>query len=62
MKKNALYIHGFMGNPEGGTFKTLQKTLKNWNIHSISFQTYIQMLKKHSVLSVHTVNPKKLTC
>lgn len=37
MKKNALYIHGFMGNPEGGTFKTLQKTLKNWNIHPISF-------------------------
>lgn len=37
MKKNALYIHGFMGNPEGGTFKTLQKTLKNWNIYSISF-------------------------
>ena len=37
MKKNALYIHGFMGNPEVETFKTLQKTLKNWNIHSISF-------------------------
>ena len=37
MKKNALYLHGFMGNPEAGTFKTLQKTLKNWNIHSISF-------------------------
>ena len=37
MKKNALYIHGFMGNPKGETFKTLQKTLKNWNIHSISF-------------------------
>lgn len=38
MKKNALYIHGFMGNPKGGTFETLNKTLKNWNVHSISFQ------------------------
>ena len=37
MKKNALYIHGFMGNPKGGTFETLTKTLSNWNIHSIPF-------------------------
>ena len=37
MKKNALYIHGFMGNPKGGTFETLHKTLKNWNILSIPF-------------------------
>lgn len=37
MKRNALYIHGFMGNPKSGTFETLNKTLKNWNIHSIPF-------------------------
>ena len=37
MKRNALYIHGFMGNPKGDTFGTLSKTLTNWNIHSISF-------------------------
>ena len=37
MKKNALYIHGFMGNPKGGTFETLKKTLKKWNILSIPF-------------------------
>ena len=46
MKKNALYIHGFMGNPEGGTFKTLKKTLKNWNIHSISFPDLHTDVKK----------------
>lgn len=37
MKTNALYIHGFMGNPKGGTFETLTKTISNWNIHSIPF-------------------------
>ena len=37
MKTNALYIHGFMGNPKGGTFETLTKALSNWNIHSIPF-------------------------
>ncbi len=37
MQKKALYIHGFMGNPKGGTFETLNKTLKNRSIHSIPF-------------------------
>ena len=36
-KKNALYIHGFMGNPKGGTFLTLEKFFQDWKIHSIPF-------------------------
>lgn len=36
-RKNALYVHGFMGNPKGGTFETLQKTFGRWSIHSIPF-------------------------
>ena len=46
MKKNALYIHGFMGNPKGGTFETLQKTLTDWNIHSIPFKHLHTNIKK----------------
>ena len=54
MKKNALYIHGFMGNPEGGTFKTLQKTLKNWNIYSILFpDLHTNVEKTQRLISVY---------
>lgn len=48
MKKNALYIHGFMGNPKGGTFETLKKTLTKWNIHSIPFPDLHIDVKKNS--------------
>lgn len=37
-KKNALYIHGFMGNLKGGTFLALENFFKDWKIHSIPFQ------------------------
>ena len=50
MKKNALYIHGFMGNPKGGTFETLKKTLTKWNIHSISFPDLHTDVKKTQCL------------
>ena len=54
MEKNALYIHGFMGNPEGGTFKTLQKTLKNWNIYSILFpDLHTDVEKTQRLISVY---------
>ena len=36
-KKNALYIHGFMGTPKGGTFLALEKYFQDWKIHSIPF-------------------------
>lgn len=60
MKKNALYIHGFMGNPEGGTFKTLKKTLKNWNIHSISFPDLHTDVKKTQRLISDYCKSKKI--
>ncbi|MCR4938993.1 MAG: hypothetical protein K5930_02645 [Treponemataceae bacterium] len=50
MKINALYIHGFMGNPKGGTFETLKKTLTNWNIHSIPFPDLHTDVKKTQCL------------
>lgn len=50
MKKNALYIHGFMGNPKGGTFETLKKTLTKWNIHSIPFPDLHTDVKKTQCL------------
>ena len=59
MKKNALYIHGFMGNPEGGTFKTLQKTLKNWNIYSILFpDLHIDVEKTQRLISAYCKSKK----
>ena len=36
-KRNALYIHGFMGNPKGGTFSALENFFRDWKIHSIPF-------------------------
>ena len=51
MKKNALYIHGFMGNPKGGTFETLNKTLKNWDVHSIPFpELHTDISKTHLLI------------
>ena len=54
MKKNALYIHGFMGNPKGGTFETLNKTLKNWNVHSIPFpDLHTDILKTQRLIKAY---------
>ncbi|MCR5762578.1 MAG: hypothetical protein K6G00_04265, partial [Treponema sp.] len=58
--KNALYIHGFMGNPEGGTFETLKKTLTNWNIHSIPFPDLHTDVKKTQCLIRDFCKTKKI--
>ena len=39
-----------MGNPKGGTFETLKKTLTKWNIHSIPFPDLHTDVKKTQCL------------
>lgn len=59
MKKNALYIHGFMGNPKGGTFETMNKTLKNWDIHSILFpELHTDILKTRRLIKSYCTENK----
>jgi len=59
MKKNALYIHGFMGNPKGGTFETMNKTLKNWDIHSIPFpELHTDILKTQRLIKSYCTENK----
>ena len=38
MKINALYIHGFMGTPNGGTYTALKNYFKDWNLISVPFE------------------------